>query len=75
MITKELFLKYYAVQMEGKYNMVMEMFDVMKILGITDMQEYLDILRNYNTYYKQYIENDNDVHNPTCLDKFIKTRI
>ena len=63
MITKELFLKYYAVQMEGKYNMVMEMFDVMKILGITDMQEYLDILRNYNTYYKQYIENDNDVHN------------
>jgi hypothetical protein len=57
MITKELFLKYYQVQMEGKYNMVMDMFDVMKILGITDMLKYFDILRNYNTYYKQYIEN------------------
>lgn len=58
MITKELFLKYYEVQMEGKYNMVMDMFDVMKILGITDTLKYFDILRNYNTYYKQYIEND-----------------
>ena len=44
--------------MEGKYNMVMDMFDVMKILGITDTLKYFDILRNYNTYYKQYIEND-----------------
>ena len=57
---KEKFLKYYEVQQEGNYNMIMDMFDVMHIIGITDMQEYLDIIKNYNKYYKQYIEN---VHN------------
>ena len=54
MITKEKFLRYYKVQMGGRYNMICEASKAMKSARLTK-EEYFEIIKNYMTYYKQYI--------------------
>ena len=57
MVTKEDFLAYYEAQMSGEFNMVMDAHQVMLEYGI-EKDIYWEIIRNYKTYYKQYIENN-----------------
>ena len=54
MITKEKFLRYYKVQMGGRYNMICEAFKAMKSARLTK-EEYFEIIKNYNEYYKKFI--------------------
>ena len=54
MITKNDFLRYYKVQMSGRYNMIMEAGKAMKVARLTKKQ-YFDIIKNYGTYYKEFI--------------------
>ena len=53
MITKEEFMKYYKVQMEGQYNM----FDIraLRDTGLS-LTKYFEIIKNYKTYYNIYIK-------------------
>ena len=53
MITKEEFMKYYKVQMEGKYNMLDNR--AVKETGLS-LVKYMDIIKNYSTYYDKYIK-------------------
>lgn len=55
-MTKKKFLKYYNCQMKGKYNMVMQISEVLVETGL-NYHDYIDIIKNYNTYYKKYINN------------------
>ena len=55
MITKEKFESYRRVQYSGMYNMVMQARDAMAAAGLTK-DEYWDIIKNYNEYYKKFIE-------------------
>ena len=55
MITKEKFLAYYRVQMDGKYNMIMEATLAMKDAGLTK-EEYFNIIKNYKKYYNEYVK-------------------
>ena len=53
-ITKKDFLRYYKVQMGGRYNMIMEAGKAMKAARLTK-EQYFDIIKNYRTYYKEFI--------------------
>jgi hypothetical protein len=53
-MTKKKFLKYYNCQMEGKYNMIMQMSEVLVETGL-NYHDYIDIIKNYNKYYNKYI--------------------
>ena len=53
-MTKDKFLKYYKCQMEGKYNMIMQMSEVLIETGL-NYRDYIDIINNYNKYYNKYI--------------------
>lgn len=55
MITKDKFLKYYNVQMSGKYNMIMDSGEVMKETHLTK-KEYMEIIKNYTIYKTKYIK-------------------
>ena len=48
------FYKYEKVRRSGRYNMIMEARQAIKVCGISS-REYRDILLNYNTY-KRYVE-------------------
>jgi mannitol/fructose-specific phosphotransferase system IIA component (Ntr-type) len=54
MVTKEDFLKYYKVQMSGKYNMIMQMSEVLVEAGI-NYHTYIEIISNYKKYYDKYV--------------------
>ena len=54
MITKKEFLRYYKVQMGGRYNMIMEAAEASKEAGLTYLK-YFEIINNYGTYYKKFI--------------------
>lgn len=51
MVTKEEFMKYYDVQMCGKYNMLDSR--AVKLAGIS-LAKYMDIIKNYNKYYEKF---------------------
>lgn len=53
MVTKEQFMAYYKVQMEGSYNM----FDsrAAKATGLS-LDTYMEIIKNYSEYYNKYIK-------------------
>lgn len=53
MITKEKFMKYYKVQMEGKYNMLDSR--AMALTGLSK-EDYFEIIKNYNTYYTEFMK-------------------
>lgn len=55
-MTKKKFLKYYNCQMEGKYNMIMQMSEVLVETSL-NYHDYIDIIKNYNKYYNKYINN------------------
>jgi len=55
MITKDKFLKYYKVQMSGKYNMIMDAAQVQKETQLTK-DEYMEIIKNYSIYKSKYIK-------------------
>lgn len=54
MVTKADFQSYYAAQMSGMYNMVMDAHQVMSIYGI-EKYTYWEIIRNYKKYYNEFI--------------------
>ena len=54
MVTKSDFLKYYKVQMSGKYNMIMQMSEVLVEAGI-NYHTYIKIISNYKKYYDKYV--------------------
>ena len=54
MVTKEDFLKYYKVQMSGKYNMITQMSEVLVEAGI-NYHTYIEIISNYKKYYDKYV--------------------
>jgi hypothetical protein len=54
MVTKEQFLAYEAVRESGQYNMIMDGNIVMELISVTKVQ-YIDIIKNYSTYYNMYI--------------------
>lgn len=56
MVTKDTFLNYYEAQQSGQFNMIMDANLVMSIWHI-EKEDYLDIIKNYNKYYKQFIKN------------------
>ena len=53
MITKEDFMKYYTVQMNGEYNM----FDkrALEQTGLS-MKKYFEIIKNYDQYYNEFLK-------------------
>ena len=53
-MTKEAFLKYEKVRQSGKYNMIMQMSEVLVETGL-NYHNYIDIIKNYNKYYNKYI--------------------
>ena len=52
MVTKEQFMRYYKVQMGGRYNMLDRR--AIQLTGLTDAV-YLDIIKNYDSYFKEYV--------------------
>ena len=54
MITKNDFLRYYKVQMGGRYNMITEAGKAMKAARLTK-EQYFDIIKNYGKYYNDFI--------------------
>ena len=54
MVTKNDFLRYYKIQIGGRYNMIMEAGKAMKAARLTK-EQYFDIIKNYGTYYKEFI--------------------
>ena len=54
MVTKVDFQSYYAAQMSGMYNMVMDAHQVMSTYGI-EKDTYWEIIRNYKKYYNEFI--------------------
>ena len=52
MVTKEQFMRYYKVQMGGRYNM----FDrrAIALTGLDD-KTYWDIIKNYDELFKKYV--------------------
>jgi len=54
-MTKEKFLRYEKVRQRGKYNMIMNMSHVL-IEAELNYHDYIDIISNYNKYYKKYIK-------------------
>lgn len=55
MVTKEQFMRYYKVQMEGRYNMLDRR--AIQLTGLGD-GTYIDIITHYDEYYKKYITDD-----------------
>lgn len=53
MITKEKFMKYYNVQMEGRYNMLDKR--ALELTGLSK-EDYFEIIKNYNTYYIKFMK-------------------
>lgn len=54
---KELFLDYYKVQQESKYNMIVEAWSVMMEMPSNPSQEeYCYILRHYSQLKEKYIK-------------------
>ena len=53
MVTKEDFLSYEEVRKSGKYNMIMQMSEVLVEAGI-NYHTYIEIISNYNKYYNKY---------------------
>jgi len=54
MVTKADFQSYYAAQMSGMYNMIMDANQVMSTYCI-GKDIYLEIIRNYKKYYNEFI--------------------
>jgi hypothetical protein len=56
MITKEEFLSYVRVQESGVTNM----FDVNNVTMLSGLtrEQYFDIMKNYDKYNKEYVENE-----------------
>lgn len=54
MVSKETFLKYENARVSGKYNMIMDAATVCITYDIS-IEDYIDIIKNYNIYYNQYI--------------------
>ncbi len=54
MVSKIDFLNYEEARLSGEYNMVMDAHQVMHDYGISK-DDYWDIIRNYDTYYKKWI--------------------
>lgn len=52
-VTKGLFSRYVRIQLEGKYNMIMDSNQVIQLLDC-DETTYFDILNNYGKYSKLY---------------------
>lgn len=55
MITKEKFLAYESVRKSGKYNMIMDAYQVMFETFLSE-EDYFDIINNYNKYYNEYVK-------------------
>ena len=53
MVTKEDFLSYEEVRKSGKYNMIMQMSEVLVEAGI-NYHTYIEIISNYNKNYNKY---------------------
>jgi hypothetical protein len=53
MITREEFMKYYDVQMCGKYNMLDSR--AVKSTGLS-LVKYMDIIKNYDKYYNMFLK-------------------
>lgn len=54
-MTKEKFLRYEKLRQSGKYNMIMDMSNVL-IETELNYHDYIDIISNYNKYYNKYIK-------------------
>ena len=52
-VTKEVFMKYYDVQMGGAYNMLDPR--ARELTGL-DKETYLDIIKNYSKYYSKFFK-------------------
>ena len=55
------FKRYLKVQQSGQYNMITEATQAANSAGLT-LEEYKDIIRNYNMYKKLYDEKINEYH-------------
>lgn len=55
MINKERFLRYEKVRLSGKYNMITDANNARVKAGLT-LEEYFEIIKNYSTYRKKYME-------------------
>ena len=44
---KELFKRYVAVQFSGMYNMFMQGYEVMELIGCDDVMDYFYIMEHY----------------------------
>jgi hypothetical protein len=53
MVTKEEFMAYYRVQMEGYYNMLDSRAVKATCLSL---KKYMEIIKNYDLYYNKYIK-------------------
>ena len=51
---KELFRRYVAVQFSGMYNMFMQGYEVMELIGCDDVIEYFYIMENYSKLKEKY---------------------
>lgn len=53
MVTKEQFMRYYRVQMGGRYNMLDSR--AIQLSGL-DKTTYMDIIMHYDEYYNRYVK-------------------
>ena len=51
------FISYEEARKSGKYNMIMDMEDVIKDYNITSYQNYIYIIHNYTKLSHKYLEN------------------
>ena len=52
-VSKDLFSRYVTIQREGKYNMIMDAAEVIKLLKCTK-EQYREIIDNYSELSKKY---------------------
>lgn len=51
---KELFKRYVAVQFSGMYNMFMQGYEVMELIGCDDVEDYFYIMEHYTELKEKY---------------------
>lgn len=53
-ISKEKFMQFHSVHLEGKYDMITDSIEAMNIAGLLE-DEYFNIIRNYNSLSNKYL--------------------
>lgn len=51
---EELFKRYVAVQYSGMYNMFMQGYEVMELIGCDDVEDYFYIMEHYTELKEKY---------------------